>query len=364
MWRLLSLLLVVLVAGAGFFVGQLSAQSRLVTPDEINNVEITARSLKAVVTVIGRKDPQLVERGDDPLVVASGFFVKPNLVLTNYHNVADLSDYEIELYDGRRFKVVVQALDAGADLALLKVNAVQAPGILRWGASNSLLQGQKLIVLGSPLRKRNNVMVGVFSSINRIESDELSDDLGTEIPAMLLTDANIQQGNSGGPVLDSKGLVVGVVDANLSNQVGTGGLIGLLIPSNFARESSEDMERFGVSQRGYLGATFVNVTDLDPFARKAVGLSSSQGAMIDVLNEGESGAKAGLRAAQRDESSNKIASLGDIILKVNDKTVRNQFDVLQEVARSRVGQTISLSVWRNGRASTVRVPLVVRSRDR
>ena len=360
MWRFWVVAVFLAAAALGYLTGWVTAQPKLVTPDEINTVEVASKAMPAVVTVIAKIAPEAVQPGEDGFVTSSGFFYKSNLVVTNYHSIDnDPVGVTVQLRDGRRFPATIEAVDPGIDIALLKVEKITAPATLKFGNSKSTLPGQKLIVLGSPSGKPNNVSTGVAGSFNRI--DEFNDDIGVEIPEMLLTDANIQLGNSGGPVLDSKGAVIGVVDANLTNAIGAGGVIGLAIPSNIVAESVNDLEKFGVSQRGQLGATLKDLAELEPITRKLSGLSSDQGAMILEIEPGSPAAKAGLRAAVLDKDG-KLESLGDIILKVDNRVTKGRFEVIQEVAKRRPGQSVGLTVWRNKSPLQVKVSIVARTR--
>jgi serine protease Do len=360
MWRFLVVILFLAAAGVGFLTGRVTADSRLVTPDEINTVEVARKSLSAVVTVIAKIAPEAVQPGEDGFVTSSGFFYRPNLIITNYHAVSDDPvSVVVMLRDGRRFPASIEAIDQGIDIAILKVDKITAPATLRFGNAKDILPGQKLVVLGSPSGKPNTVSTGVAGSLNRIT--EFNDDIGVEIPEMLLTDANIQLGNSGGPVLDSKGAVVAVVDANLTNQVGAGGVIGLAIPGDLVSQSVSDLEKFGVSQRGQLGATMKNLSELEPITRKLSGLSSDQGAMVLIVEPGSPAAKAGVRAAVVDKDG-KLEALGDIILKVEGKVIKDRFEVVQEIAKRRPGQTASLTIWRNKQPVQIKVAIVARNR--
>lgn len=360
MWRLFWVVVFLGAAAVGYFTGLVTAQTRLVTPDEVNRVEVANRTLPAVVTVIAKIAPEVLQPGEPENFTSSGFFYRNNLIVTNYHAVSgDVVGVSVQLRDGRILPATIYAVDEGVDLALLQVSGVQAPATLRFGNSADLLPGQTLMVFGAPFEKRNNVSAGVFGSMNRVEPPE--GDTATEIPEMILTDANIQSGNSGGPVVDTRGLVVGVVDANLANAVGTAGLLGLAIPSSIVQQSVSDLEKFGVSQRGRLGVTLKDLAELDPITRRLSGLSSPQGAMVDGVPPGSPGGRAGLRGATRDRDG-RLVSLGDIILRVDNQTVTNRFEVIQQVARRRPGQTVTLSVWRNRAPVVVRVPITARSR--
>ncbi len=357
---LIVLILIVAIAVFGYYAGSVTASTRLVTPDEVNTVEVVNNAIKAVVTVTAKIAPEAVQPGDSDTFTSSGFFYRPDLIVTNYHAVTgSVVRVSVTLYDGREVPATIQNVDAGLDVAVLRVPGVKAPGLLRFGDSNSLLSGQKLIVIGAPFGKRNTVSVGSMGSLNRID-EQIADGVGEEIPQMIVTDANIQQGNSGGPLLDSRGNVVGVVDANLVNAVGSGGLLGLAIPGDLVRQSLEDLEKYNVSQRGQLGASLRDLSDLEPYTRKLAGIVSTQGAWIDEVELGGPAARAGLRPARRDRNG-KLEDLGDIILKVNDRTVVDRFAVIQEVAKYRPGQIVNLRVWRNKSLVTVRVTITART---
>jgi S1-C subfamily serine protease len=360
MWRLMLVLMFLVAAAAGYFTGLTTAQTKLVTPDEINTVEIVGRSRRAVVTVFAKIAPEARQPGEPEDVISSGFFYKSNLIVTNYHAIADNPvAVSVQLFDGRRVPATIEAIDQGIDIALLKVSGVTAPTTLKFSNSQDVTPGQKLITLGSPSGKPNSVAVGVASSYNRIT--EFNDDIGVEIPEMLLMDVNIQLGNSGGPVLDSRGNVVSVVDANLTNAVASGGVIGLAIPSNLVSESLSDLEKFGVSQRGQLGANLKDLTELEPITLKLAGFTSSNGAMVVEIEPGGPAAKAGVRAASLNRDG-KLETLGDIVIKVDSVAVRNKFDVVQEVAKRRPGQGVTLTVWRNKQPVQLKVQITARTR--
>ncbi|MFN3265569.1 MAG: S1C family serine protease [Deinococcales bacterium] len=347
MWRLGVLLAFVVAIAVGYYSGLTAAQSRLVTPDEINNVEVRTRNIRGVVTIISKSAPEAVPQGEDPNIYSTGFFYSANRIITNYHAVNnDPVSVQVQLFDGRRFRAEIEAYDIGIDIAILSVQGITAPAVLRFSSSAEVLPGQKAIVLGSPQRKPNNVAVGVVSGFNRIE--EFPDEIGIEIPEMMLTDANIESGNSGGPVLDSKGFVIGVVDANLESSLTATGKIGLAIPAPLVQQSISDLERFGVSQRGKLGAQLKDVSELEPFVLREVGLNSNRGALVMAIDPSSAAARAGLRASKLDRDG-RISELGDVILKVGSRDVQGRYDVIQQVAKRRPGDTITLSVWRNRR---------------
>ncbi|WP_245557537.1 S1C family serine protease [Deinococcus peraridilitoris] len=359
LWRRLALMgSLAAVASLAYVSGRVSAQRALITPDEINTVEVTSSALKAVVRVDVRIPKAQLQPGEDPIETGSGFFYKPNLIITNYHVVQYQESITVTLYDGRTVNARLEGVDPGIDVAILRVSGVNAPKTLQFGSSAQLIPGQKLMVIGAPFRYQNSISTGIFSTTARTPPP--GEDIGLEIPSMLLTTASIQFGNSGGPVLNSRGAVVGIADANLSSNNLAPGLIGLAVPSDLVAQSVEDLEKVGVPQRGTLGVSLVDLGNLDPAFRRGVGLTSSEGALVDEVPAGSTGARAGLRGSLRN-AQGQLVTLGDVIVSVDGNRVRSQFDVIRLVASKRPGEYITLKVWRNKREVNVRAQLLKRT---
>jgi S1-C subfamily serine protease len=331
---------------------------RLTTPEEVARVEVIRRALPAVVKISGiLRDPQT---GSEGPTNGSGFFYAPSRIITNYHVVQDLRNISVHLFDGRFFPAQVFAVDKGIDIAILTVQGVTAPAQLTFGSSQNLPVGMGLVVIGSPFGQRNLSSYGILAGIGPTAAakNNLDPQIGSEIGDLLFTDARIVQGNSGGPVLDLQGRVVGVANAILGDLSGIGG-VGVAIPGDLVRQSVGDLERFGVPQRGNLGATLLDLDELDPILLGRVGLLSTRGAMVETVQPGSPAARAGLRPAERDQRG-RLVSLGDIILAVGGRTMRNASEVTQTIARFRPGDRASLTVWRNGRRLEVAVTMVAR----
>ncbi|RIH87913.1 Periplasmic pH-dependent serine endoprotease DegQ [Meiothermus luteus] len=336
----------------------LAQPPRLTTPEEVARVEVIRRALPAVVKVTGiLRDPQT---GNEGPTNGSGFFYAPSRIITNYHVVQDLRDITVELFDGRSFPAQIFAVDKGIDIAILSVQGVTAPAQLTFGSSQNLSVGMGLVVIGSPFGQRNLASYGILAGVGptSAEKNDLDPEVGSEIGDLLFTDARIVQGNSGGPVLDLQGRVVGVANATLGDLSGMGG-IGVAIPADLVRQSVSDLERFGVPQRGNLGVTLRNLDELDPLLLGRVGLLSTRGAMIEKVEPGGPAARAGLRPAERD-ARGRLVSLGDIILAINGRAVRNASEVTQAIARFRPGDRVNLTIWRNGRRLEVAVTMIAR----
>ena len=360
--RAAALVTLLLAAGAGaYFVGQVSAQRALVTSDEINTVEVVQAALPAVVRVDVRIPPDKLQPGDDPVDVGSGFFYKSNLVVTNYHVIQDQQSITVTLYDGSQASASVEAVDPGIDIALLRVRGATAPATLAFGESGRLIQGQKLIAIGAPLRIQNFVSTGVFSTFASARDIPRTDGLAQEVGQYVTTTASVQQGNSGGPVLDSRGAVVAVADANASPNLAVPGVIGIAIPSDLVAQSVDDLEKVGAPQRGTLGATLVDLEELDPALREFAGLTSAEGALVDEVPAGSAAAQAGLNGSLRNTKGQLLAPLGDVIVAVDDQRVQGAYDVSRLVAAKRPGQTVTLTVWRDRERQKVRVTLLNRT---
>ena len=351
-----------LLAGLGgaYLTGRVTAQRALVTTDEINTVEVSQKTLPALVRVDVRLKKDSYQLGDDPNEVGSGFFYRSNLIVTNYHVVQSQDSLSIVMYDGKRVNATVEGVDPGIDIAILKVSGVTAPRTLSFGDSSRLIPGQKLIVLGTPLTYNNFVSTGIFSATTR-DLGQRPDNLGQEIGQYGLTTATIQGGSSGGPVMDSRGAVIGVADANACSNTLVPGIIGAFIPSELVTQSLSDLEKVGVPQRGTLGVTLVDLDDLDPALRQLAGLTSNQGALVDEVPAGTAGARSGLRGSLRNNKGQFLSPLGDVVVAVNGKRVTNSYDVIRAVALKRPGQVVALKVWRNKKELTVNVTLLKRT---
>lgn len=356
----LTLLLFGAAAGA-YLVGRVSAQQALVTPDEINTVEVVQAALPAVVRIDVRLRKEALQPGDDPVEVGSGFFYKRDLIVTNYHVVEDQEAITVTLSNGRQATARIEATDPGIDIALLRVQGVTAPGTLAFGDSARLVPGQKLLVIGTPLRFPNFVSTGIFSVLASARDVPRTDTIAQEVGQYLATTASIQQGNSGGPVLDSRGAVVGVAAANAAPNLAVAGLIGMALPSDLVAQSVDDLEKTGAPQRGTLGATLVDLDTLDPALREFAGLTSAEGALVDEVAAGSAAAVADLRGSLRNAKGQLLAPLGDVIVAVDGQSVRNSFDVIRLVAAKRPGETVTLTLWRDRQQVKVPVTLLKRT---
>lgn len=254
---------------------------------------------------------------------ASGFIISPDgYVLTNGHVVRDGDLIEVQLEDGRQFEASLIGIDPNTDIALVKIDAKNLP-YLEFADSSKLKVGQWVIAVGNPLGLQTSLTVGVVSGVGRNNLDLAA------LENFIQTDAAINRGNSGGPLLNARGEVVGMNTAIASGSGGNIG-IGFAIPSNLLSFVVDQLRNNGNVTRGYIG---VVIQPIDYDLAKALGLDRVEGALVSEIQEDSPAGKAGLKR-------------GDIILKVNGKAVDNPGALRNAVSTMKPGAKIALQVMR------------------
>jgi len=257
--------------------------------------------------------------------LGSGFVISADgYVLTNNHVVQDATDIKVRLPDAREFEAKVVGRDPSTDVALLKLEKASGLPTVGLGDSDSLDQGDFVVALGSPFGFRESVTYGIVSAKDRALTGSPFDDF-------IQTDAAINQGNSGGPLFNLRGEVVGINTAIISPQIGQG--LGFAVPINLAKGLIPQLLEKGKVARGYLG---VSVSDLTPDLAQGFGVAATtKGALIqNVLPDSPAG-KAGIQA-------------GDIAVAVNGKGVESSSQLTRAVSSVRPGSKVTLLVLRKG----------------
>jgi serine protease Do len=262
--------------------------------------------------------------------LGSGFIINDEgFVLTNNHVVKDASDIKVRTSDGKEYEGKVVGKDAGTDVALVRMQQVKGKlPTVALGDSDALEQGDFVVAIGSPLGFRESATFGIVSAKDRQLTGSPFDDF-------LQTDAAINQGNSGGPLFNIKGEVVGINTAIISPQIGSG--IGFAVPINLAKQLMPQLIAGKVS-RGYLGVT---VSDLTPDLAQGFGIKEgTKGAVVQSVVPRAPAAKAGLQP-------------GDVVTAVNGKAIDGMSALTRNVSSVQPGGKARLTVLRNGQQKDI-----------
>ncbi|HUD71234.1 MAG TPA: Do family serine endopeptidase [Dongiaceae bacterium] len=272
----------------------------------------------------------------------SGFLISDDgFILTNYHVVEGASRIKVNLSDDRRdYTAEVVGSDPSSDIAMIKIEVPKKLPFLTLGDSETLRIGDWVMAIGNPLQYEHTVTVGVVSAKGRVLRG-LSRD--ASLDNFIQTDAAINFGNSGGPLVNMAGEVVGVNTAISS--VGQG--IGFAVPTSIAREVAEQLRAKGKVTRGYLGITVAEVT---PDVAEAWGLKDDHGALVQSVSAGLPAAEAGVQR-------------GDIITAIDGKPVGSSEEVVRVVSSKDPGSKVKLTVFRAGKEMTLTANLGDRPSD-
>ena len=264
--------------------------------------------------------------------LGSGFFISADgFVVTNNHVIEDADEIMVELFSGVELDAELIGRDPKTDIALLKVEFDEALPFVNFGDSDVSRVGDWVMAVGNPLGQGFSVSAGIISARNRELSGTYDD--------YIQTDAAINRGNSGGPLFNMDGDVIGVNTAILSPDGGSIG-IGFSMASNVVSRVIDQLQEFGETRRGWLGVRIQDVTD---DMAEAMGLESIQGAMVTDLPEGPA-ADAGILA-------------GDVILSFDGREVIDVRDLVNQVGYAAVGKTVEVEVLRDGETVVIEVTL-------
>ena len=266
--------------------------------------------------------------------VGTGFIISATGdIVTNNHVVEGADKVTVKLSDGTTLEAKVIGTDAATDLALIRVDAGRALPVVAWGDSKALRVGQDVVAIGNPFGLGNSVTAGIVSALGR-------DINAGPFDNYIQTDAAINRGNSGGPLFDAAGMVVGINTAIVSPTGGSVG-IGFAVPSETAQTVIADLADDGRVARGWLGVAIQPVTE-DIAA--AIGLPAATGVMIGDVTADAPAAKAGIRR-------------GDVVTAVDGTTVDSPRDLTRAVAGAKPGSEVTIDLLRAGKPTALAVTL-------
>jgi serine protease Do len=259
-------------------------------------------------------------------------FTAEGAILTNNHVIEDAKAVSIKLKDGRVFSATLAGRDPSTDLAVLKVDAKSLPAVT-FADSDAARVGEVVLAVGSPLGLSHTVTMGVLSAKGRGSGNPAED--------YLQTDASINAGNSGGPLVNLDGKVTGINTMTASKAQG----ISLAVPANMAKRVAEQLLKNGKVERSWMG---VGLQDVTPqLAEQITAAPSSGGALINAVTPNSPASKAHLEP-------------GDILATINSKNVKESHDVIREVFMTDPGKTITFDVIRGGKKYQTKVTLEAR----
>jgi S1-C subfamily serine protease len=328
------------------------------TEDESINVRIYRQASPAVANILTKAteydffmDPVPVEGA------GSGFVIDPRgYILTNYHVVANAQSIEVILGDKSRSPAKFIGADQRNDVALIKIDPKgKQLTALPLGDSSTLQVGQKVLAIGDPFGFQSTLTTGVVSALGR--TVQTSDT--TFIDAAIQTDASINRGNSGGPLIDTHGDVIGINSA-IYTPSGTTAGIGFAIPINTAKLIANDLMTEGRVRRAYLGVQTIPVAG---WLSEALDLPVQEGLLVEEAAKGGPAAAAGIQGGNRQAQAGmrSIRIGGDVIVGLDGQKVGNQFDMNVVLNRKRPGDTVTVTVYRG--AKKLDIPVKLGERD-
>ena len=347
MKTLIKSFLIIILASSSSLYAQL--------PDNIS--ELVDQSAPAVVNITAKKEisqrssfgyggipDEMLERFGIPrdfrempqqrresVSFGSGFILKSNYILTNFHVVEDATEVVVSLSDRREYKAEVVGVDPLSDLAVLEVDGKDLPAV-NVGNSDKLNVGDWVIAIGSPFSFDFSVTAGIVSAKGRSIQNN---NIGNYVP-FLQTDVAINPGNSGGPLFNLDGDVVGINSQIYSRSGGYQGL-AFAIPINVALDVADQIINNGEVSRGYLG---VRMSEVDSDLADALGMNKPYGALINDVEEGESADNAGLVP-------------GDVIIEFDSKEIKFSSDLPHVVGQIKPDSSAKAKVIRDGKEITL-----------
>ncbi len=258
--------------------------------------------------------------------LGSGFIIDPSgIIVTNNHVIDKADEIMVKMYDGREFKAKLIGTDSKLDVAVLKIKSDKPLPFVKFGDDAKSRIGDWVLAIGNPYALGGTITAGIISARNRDINSGPYD-------KYIQTDASINRGNSGGPMFNMKGEVIGINTAIYSPTGGNIG-IGFAIPSNQARHVIAQLRKFGHTKRGRIGISFQPVTE---DIAESLGMKDGHGALVSSVVKGGPADMAGIQA-------------GDIIIKYQGKVIKKRNELPIWVANTKIGEKVELVVLRKGK---------------
>jgi len=324
------------------------------TEDEAINVRIYRQVSPAVANILTKAteydffmDPVPVEGA------GSGFVIDPRgYILTNFHVVEGAQSIEVVLGDQSRYPAKFIGADQRNDVALVKIDPkVKNLVALPLGDSAVIQVGQKVLAIGNPFGFQSTLTTGVVSALGRTVQTSQS----TFIDEAIQTDAAINRGNSGGPLINSHGQVIGINSA-IYTPTGTTAGIGFAIPINTAKSIANDLMTDGRVHRAFLG---VETLPVGGWLSEALDLPVKEGLLVQRATNGGPAAAAGIHGGDRvaQAGMRRIAIGGDVITAIDNQKVASQLDINLVLNHKRPGDTVNVTIYRGGKKMDIPVKL-------
>jgi S1-C subfamily serine protease len=349
-WGRQTILAPIRDASGQIWSGPSVARSAGLSADEINNIDIYKSAHVATVNITSTVYRRTIflevypskDQGSGFLIGADG------KILTNSHVVANERQLEVTLSDQTRYPAKLIMRDDANDLALIQISPRKKLSGLRLGDSDGLQVGQKVLAIGNPFGLNGTLTTGVVSSLGR----SIRGENNQELEGLIQTDAAINFGNSGGPLLDSAGDVIGINTAILGQNGNIG--IGFAMPINRAKALLEDYQ--AGRKRPRLGVSVVPVSG--DYA-DALNLPTQGGLLVQEVEPGSAAAHAGLHGGRDTVQIGNVQLLvgGDLITAIDGHPIDREDAISRALARKRTGDTLELTVFRNGRTVNLKVKL-------
>jgi S1-C subfamily serine protease len=320
--------------------------------EEQQNIAVYKKALASVVNITSTQVAFDFFYGPVPQQgQGSGFILdKQGLILTNNHVIDNAQRVEVTLSDKHKYKATVLTVDKNHDLALLKIDAPNLmPATL--SDSRSLAVGQRVYAIGNPFGLSGTMTRGIISAIRSIRGPQ-----GNPIEDAIQTDASVNPGNSGGPLLNSRGEVIGITTMIASNGADQSSGIGFAIPINTAKAVLDDFAKYGYVRRPSLD---IETLAIGPDIAEQIGLPADYGILIDRVVPGGAADKAGLKGGtQRAYQGNMPVMLGgDLIVGMDGQEITSPQDLSAIMNAHRAGDDVTITIFRGRRKMDIQVKL-------